>query len=178
MSTAVADIVKSIRPHVGPGLSAARTAEAVASALRAAPPSAEALLSAEQRRGSPDGYTQHVLHVEPGGSFSVVALVWRPGQETPVHDHRSWCVVAVLSGEEEETVYQLRDDRDDPVLVPCTTRCNRVGAVCACVPPGDIHRVSNVGDHTAVSLHVYGADIQRYGSSIRRCYDLPVAAAA
>ena len=173
MSTAVAEIVKSIRPHVGHGLSAAGTAEAVARELRAAPPSAEALLSAAQRRGRPDGYTQHVLHVEPGGSFSVVALVWRPGQETPVHDHRSWCVVAVLSGVEEETVYRVEDQA---VLVPCTTRCNRVGSVCACVPPGDIHRVANVGDRTAVSLHVYGADIARLGSSIRRRYDLPVAA--
>jgi len=176
MSHAVADIVKTIRPHVGHGLDAGRTAEAVARELRAAPPAAEALLTAEQRRGRADGYSQHVLHVEPGGSFSLVALVWRPGQETPVHDHRSWCVVAVLSGREEETVYELRADDEHPVLVPAETRCNGEGDVCACVPPGDIHRVSNVGDRTAVSLHVYGADIQRYGSSIRRCYDLPVAA--
>jgi predicted metal-dependent enzyme (double-stranded beta helix superfamily) len=45
-------------------------------------------------------------------------------------------------------------------------------------PPGDIHRVRNIGDDTAISLHVYGADITRLGSSIRRTYDLPVMAPA
>ncbi len=34
--------------------------------------------------------------------------------------------------------------------------------------------VRNVGADVAVSLHVYGADITRLGSSVRRTYDLPV----
>ena len=41
-------------------------------------------------------------------------------------------------------------------------------------PPGDIHRVRNVGDRTAISIHVYGTDVSRIGSSVRRYYDLPV----
>jgi predicted metal-dependent enzyme (double-stranded beta helix superfamily) len=47
------------------------------------------VLTAEQRLGSPDGYVSHTLHVEPDGSFSIVALVWRPGQITRIHDHIS-----------------------------------------------------------------------------------------
>jgi len=42
--------------------------------------------------------------------------------------------------------------------------------------PGDIHRVRNAGSQTAVSLHIYGTDISRLGSSVRRIYDLPVVA--
>jgi len=38
-------------------------------------------------------------------------------------------------------------------------------------PPGDIHRVRNIGATTAISLHVYGTDITRIGSSARRYYD-------
>jgi 3-mercaptopropionate dioxygenase len=45
-------------------------------------------------------------------------------------------------------------------------------------PPGDIHRVRNHGRDVAISLHVYGADIARLGSSVRRIYDLPLVAAA
>jgi 3-mercaptopropionate dioxygenase len=41
-------------------------------------------------------------------------------------------------------------------------------------PPGDIHRVRNIGDDVAISMHVYGADISRLGSSVRRVYDLPL----
>lgn len=51
---------------------------------------------------------------------------------------------------------------------------NEVRTVCALCPPGDIHRVGNEGPGTAVSIHVYGADIARVGSSIRRSYDLEV----
>jgi predicted metal-dependent enzyme (double-stranded beta helix superfamily) len=48
---------------------------------------------------------------------------------------------------------------------------NRQGEVCGFAPPGDIHRVWNGGNGTAVSLHIYGADISRLGSSVRRVYD-------
>jgi hypothetical protein len=37
-----------------------------------------------------------------------------------------------------------------------------------CAPPGDIHRIRNVGDEIAISLHIYGTDITRVGSSARR----------
>jgi predicted metal-dependent enzyme (double-stranded beta helix superfamily) len=38
--------------------------------------------------------------------------------------------------------------------------------------------VRNIGGDVAISLHVYGADITRLGSSVRRTYDLPVLALA
>jgi 3-mercaptopropionate dioxygenase len=40
--------------------------------------------------------------------------------------------------------------------------------------PGGIHRVRNVGDRTAISIHVYGTDVSRIGTSARRYYDLQV----
>jgi 3-mercaptopropionate dioxygenase len=52
---------------------------------------------------------------------------------------------------------------------------NEAGSVCGVAPPGDIHQVTNTGSGTTLSIHAYGADIARLGSSIRRCYDLPVA---
>jgi len=45
--------------------------------------------------------------------------------------------------------------------------------VCGFAPPGDIHRVWNAGTGRAISLHVYGADISRLGTSVRRVYELP-----
>jgi 3-mercaptopropionate dioxygenase len=35
----------------------------------------------------------------------------------------------------------------------------------------DIHAVTAAGDELTVSIHVYGADIERLGSSIHRRYD-------
>jgi 3-mercaptopropionate dioxygenase len=34
--------------------------------------------------------------------------------------------------------------------------------------------VVNDGTAVAASLHVYGADLRRRGTSVRRCYNLPI----
>jgi predicted metal-dependent enzyme (double-stranded beta helix superfamily) len=48
---------------------------------------------------------------------------------------------------------------------------NYPGDVSGFAPPGDIHLVCNISTITAVSLHIYGADLSRVGSSVRRYYD-------
>lgn len=134
------------------------------------------LLRPEQRAASESSYCQHILHVEEDGSFSVVALVWLPGQSTPVHDHVSWCVTGVHRGRELEQRFRLVDEQggEGAYLVEGDRTTNDTGSVAALSPPGDIHRVENPGPETAVSIHVYGADIDALGSSIRRRYDLEV----
>jgi predicted metal-dependent enzyme (double-stranded beta helix superfamily) len=114
--------------------------------------------------------------VEPDGSFSIAVMVWLPGQVTPVHDHVSWCVTGVLQGTEYEEIFSLTPDGSR--LTEVVRRQNAAGTVAGFAPPGDIHRVRNSGREVAVSMHVYGADLSRLGSSIRRVYDLPVAAPA
>ena len=127
------------------------------------------LLSPEQQVGDPRHYRQHLLAVAADGAFSLVALVWLPGQATPIHDHLSWCVVGVHQGAEHETRYRLDADR----LIADGTAVARVGDVSGLLPPGDIHKVENAGSGLAISLHVYGADLRSTRSSIRRTYDLP-----
>ena len=46
-----------------------------------------------------------------------------------------------------------------------------VGDVNGFAPPGDIHRVHNTSDEVAITLHIYGTDITRVGSSVRRYYE-------
>jgi 3-mercaptopropionate dioxygenase len=147
-----------------------RTAELVAGQLRSNLPAAS-LLTVGERAGDPDGYRCHVLHVEPDGSFSVTAMVWRPGQITPIHDHVTWCVTSVVQGMEYEELYRLSDDGS--WLEEVGRGRASPGEVTGFAPPGDIHRVRNHGSDIAISLHVYGADITRLGSSIRRIYDMP-----
>ena len=139
------------------------TAELVADQLRLHLPGPD-VLTTEQRNGSPDSYRSHTLHVEPDGSFSIIALVWRPGQITRIHDHVTWCVFGVLQGVEHEELY-------DADLRLIGSADNHVGDVSGFAPPGDIHRVHNTTDSTAISLHIYGTDVTRIGSSVRRYYD-------
>jgi 3-mercaptopropionate dioxygenase len=75
-------------------------------------------------------------------------------------------VVGVLQGVEHEDLY-------DEQLTLVGERHNPPGEVSGFAPPGDIHRIRNTG--TAISLHIYGTDISRVGSSARRYYDQPSA---
>ena len=88
-------LVAGIRTAVESHADWAETAQLVADQLRRHLPAAD-VLTAGQRLGSPDDYCAHTLYVEPGGSFSIVALVWRPGQLTRIHDHVTWCVFGVI----------------------------------------------------------------------------------
>jgi predicted metal-dependent enzyme (double-stranded beta helix superfamily) len=168
-----AELVAAIRTATACRADWEQTAALVAAQLRLHLPGPE-ILTPGEREGSPDGYVCHTLHAEPDGLFSVCALVWRPGQQTPIHDHVSWCVVGVLQGAEYEELFALRDGQ--AALTEIGRNVNETGDVSGFAPPGDIHRVRNHGTDAAISLHVYGADIDRLGSSVRRTYDLPVIA--
>ena len=140
-------LVQAARAEVRRGLDWQRTADCVAGMLRGNLPHPAEILTAGLRRGDPACYRSHLLYAEPDGSFSIVAMVWLPGQQTAIHDHVAWCVTGVLQGREHEEIF---------------------------APAGDIHRVQNTGDSVAISMHVYGADISRLGTSIRREYSLPI----
>jgi 3-mercaptopropionate dioxygenase len=156
-------LVAGLRPAVDSRADWAETAQLVADQLRRHLPTPD-VLTAAQRLGSPDDYRAHNLYVEPDGSFSIVALVWRPGQLTRIHDHVTWCVFGVIQGVEHEELF-------DADLNLVGRNENQVGDVSGFAPPGDIHRVHNTGDETAISIHVYGTDVTRVGSSARRYYD-------
>jgi len=133
-----ASIRTAVRSHSG----WSETAQLVANQLRRHLPTPD-LLTAEQRLGSADGYRSYTLHVEPDGSFSVGALVWRPGQLTRIHDHITWCAFGVIQGVEHEELF-------DADLNVGGRSDHHVGAVSAFAPPGDIHRVHNTTNTTAI----------------------------
>jgi predicted metal-dependent enzyme (double-stranded beta helix superfamily) len=156
-TTELATLVDGVRTAIAVHADWSGTARLVAEQLRRHLPSPDVVGSGES-----DGY--QVLHVEPDGSFSIVAIVWRPGQITRIHDHVTWCVFGVLQGVEREELFDA-----DLNLIGVSD--NLAGDVSGFAPPGDIHRVHNTAGGTAISIHIYGTDVTRVGSSVRRYYD-------
>jgi 3-mercaptopropionate dioxygenase len=119
-------------------------------------------LPEDYARPSPEGYRQYLLHCDPLERFSVVSFVWMPGQKTPIHDHTVWGLVGVMRGEEQCEEYGAD-------LAPAGRHPVRPGDVDRVSPRvGDVHVVSNAGAQTAVSIHVYGANI---GAVRRHTFD-------
>jgi 3-mercaptopropionate dioxygenase len=171
MAPGLDELVTAVRAAVGRRADWRETAELVAGELKRHLPAPE-ILAPEHRAGDPETYRSHVLHTEPDGAFSIVAVVWRPGQVTKIHDHVTWCAFGVIQGIEYEERFTL--DEESGCLVESGSSANRTGDVNGFAPPGDLHRVRNTGDRTAISIHVYGTDVSRIGSSVRRYYELSV----
>ena len=170
MNQSILRFTTTLEPLVAAGRSDQDIATEAARALRVLLRDKD-FLTDEQRRPDPDRYAQHIVYVHPKRAYSIVSLVWLPGQRTPIHDHVCWCVTGVLEGREQETCYALRDGEDGPELVVTGHAVNEVGDVSRLVPPEEnIHQVTNAGSGVAISLHVYGADIAARGTSVNKVF--------
>lgn len=115
-------------------------------------------------------YQRHVLYADPADRFTVLSLVWRPGQATPVHGHTAWGVVGVYAGEPGVENYRLNDDG---IASSGKLSC-QPGDVCY-VQPGTEHphRVFNDSSDVAVTLHTYGRNLVTDPASINIVLDQP-----
>lgn len=138
--------------------------------------SAERWLPADFRQPCTENYKQYVVYVAPDASFSICSLVWCESQATPIHDHSAWCVVGVYEGSERETRYRLEGTGEEQRLVAIGTHDMFAGQTAAFAADGtDVHKVANPTNGVSISIHVYGADIGRLGTSIKHRFDhLPI----
>jgi 3-mercaptopropionate dioxygenase len=103
-------------------------------------------------------YIRHLLHEDAAGGWAVAALVWRPGQMSPVHAHRSWCAVGVHRGVLAESHY-----RPAAIPVPTGLQLRHPGETTyGGADPNLIHRLANLGCEIAISIHAYGLPYARF----------------
>ena len=116
---------------------------------------------------NPQRYQRHLLHADAQGGYAVVAIVWTPGQMSPVHGHRTWCALGVHRGWLTETFFAPRDG----IAVPTNCKPLRPGSLShAAADPHAIHRIANLGTQEAVSLHVYGVSYDRFGDGVNEVW--------
>jgi predicted metal-dependent enzyme (double-stranded beta helix superfamily) len=127
-------------------------------------------LPPERRRANHERYARHLLYGDPHGRFSILAIVWDPGQASPVHGHHCWCAVAVYQGALVETRYREGAAGGPPL--PVGTAPRAAGSISFDPAAGSIHRLANESGALAVSLHVYGIAPERVSDGINRIYSL------
>ena len=104
-------------------------------------------------------YQEYLLYSDPQDRFSVVSLVWAPGQSTPIHDHSVWGLTGVLRGSESCQPYSRMSDGR---WVPAGLQIDMLPGDVEAVSPriGDVHKVWNaLPDQVSISIHVYGGNI-------------------
>ena len=112
---------------------------------------------------NPERYARRLLHRDPENRYTVIAMVWNIGQATPLHDHAGiWCVECVYSGTIRVTSYNCHggDPEKDIVQFQEETVVHAgVGQAGALIPPFEYHVLENAGKVPAVTLHVYGGEM-------------------
>lgn len=123
-------------------------------------------LSSERRRANHDSYARHLIHADAADRYSILAIVWGPGQQSPVHAHHTWCAVGVYSGKLTEILF--REASGKPVETHRVERAS--GSTSFDRPLTAIHRIANTGTGVAISLHVYGVGKDHISTRVNRLY--------
>ena len=114
----------------------------------------------EEARGAEDWYVARRQDA-PDRSLSAQVFVWPAGTGTKIHDHSAWGALRPLYGTVLEERYERLDDgsvADHARLVRAwASTWSRQDEASTVLPyDGGIHRISNAGTTTAITVHLYG----------------------
>lgn len=102
------------------------------------------------------GYTR--LQVAGNDRYEVLLMGWKPGQQSPIHDHaKSTCGARVLKGVASETAFRFTSSGH---LLAEGTRPVPEGSVFAS-SDADIHLIANYETGPLCTLHVYSPPLRR-----------------
>lgn len=123
-------------------------------------------LPEELTRPCAESYARHLAYKSDEHGYTVVAMVWGPGQGTPVHDHAGvWCVEGVVDGTIEVQQYRLLERNGERFrFTPEGTVTAGCGSAGSLIPPFEYHTIANaLPDRPSITLHVYGAELEDCG---------------
>jgi predicted metal-dependent enzyme (double-stranded beta helix superfamily) len=103
-------------------------------------------------------YARRELHTDRDGKFSILAMVWAPGQGTPLHDHGGlWVVEAVYEGRMNVANYEyLGLDCGLHQFAIVDAREDNAGDSDYRLPPSEHHILMNKSQQPSVTIHVFG----------------------
>lgn len=139
----------------------------LAAVLRDAVGKRSGWLRREHPVGDPARYMRHLLYVDPDDDFVITAIIWLPGQQSPVHGHYVWCAFGVVEDELTEETFRA----PGTLLEQLGTRVISAGELADIDLGGPLyHRVSNRTQEPLVTLHAYGVAADRLTTGINRIY--------
>ncbi len=110
-----------------------------------------------------DGRYSYTFFRAEDESLAITAPAFLPGRPISVHDHLTWGVIGVYSGQQKTTRYRRVDRGESEGTAELELYSDEVlnrGATYPLIPPDDIHRIEALGDKPGISIHVLGTDLK------------------
>jgi predicted metal-dependent enzyme (double-stranded beta helix superfamily) len=105
------------------------------------------------------------LHRSPDAGYQILAMIWAPGQDTPIHDHDgAWGVESTWHGELRATGFLATGRRGDLFRLQAqeTARLG-VGAAAGLEPEQGLHLCRNPSpSRVALTVHVYARPLEAF----------------
>ncbi|WP_241139128.1 cysteine dioxygenase family protein [Bacillus mycoides] len=110
-------------------------------------------------------YARHLLYEDPLKRFEVLALVWKDGQSTPLHDHDgTWGVEGVFSG--RIMVQNFVQTKQLGNLLSYLTHIGNLylgeGETDKVIPPADCHILEIAENESVITIHIYGKRLEKF----------------
>lgn len=122
-------------------------------------------LPVEKRKANNERYARHLLYQDPQDRFEVIVLVWKPGQQTYLHDHDgTWGVEGVLIGRIKVMNFLQAGCLSKNIVKLHFTGSETVNeqGTGQLLPPADCHILEAEGDQIAITVHVYGKQLRKF----------------
>jgi predicted metal-dependent enzyme (double-stranded beta helix superfamily) len=150
--------------HSCPGHGAAAAAKAALRGYVCEP----ALLDTLHKQGDLKKFRRHLLYAAPDASLSIIAVVWMPGQVTPVHGHTAWGAVGVYEGSPFCESFDTWQNNNAAIGLRSKLTLRLSPGDLATVRPGidDLHRIGNDTPRRCITIHAYGRDLLASPASI------------
>ncbi|MHB0801323.1 cysteine dioxygenase family protein [Bacillus thuringiensis] len=122
-------------------------------------------LPLEKQKANLTQYARHLLYEDPLKRFEVLALVWKDGQSTPLHDHDgTWGVEGVFSGRiMVQNFIQTKQLGNSLVYLTHTGNLYLgEGETDKVIPPADCHILEISENESVITIHVYGKRLEKF----------------
>lgn len=121
------------------------------------------------------GWSVQMLYDEPDFELTVQTVAWSPQSISPIHNHATWGIVALIDGEEKNTFWQRSPTPEFPDRITKTGEHILNAGDILCLMPNAIHQIEAISDEPTISFNLYGIteyqkrfefDIQKHSAKI------------
>ena len=102
------------------------------------------------------GWSVTMLYDEFDFPLTVQNVVWKPGQISPIHNHATWGIVAILDGVEKNILWRRNPTPKFPDKIEKVAEKTLYPGDIISFTPDAIHQVEAIGDQPTISFNLYG----------------------
>ncbi len=102
------------------------------------------------------GWSVKTLYKEPDYPLTIQTVAWLPGNVSPIHNHATWGIVALIDGQEKNRFWKRAPDAENPHKIELIDEYNFIPGDIIGLLPDAIHSVEPLGEEPTITFNIYG----------------------